>query len=150
MREANPVKVYLAKYFFLAFTLLQWAAAAVVLFHFDNREKNQFAAFVLFTLGLISFTLFWLMMQKIKRVAVGKNKIVIIEPTRNIRVEWSDVKSLRIVPFFNMYKMRVKGKKRNIYFFPSKNIDPAFGLLAKDTSKMGEIVADRKKKFQIK
>jgi hypothetical protein len=49
-----------------------------------------------------------------------------------------------------LYKLKVKGKKGSIYFFPSQNIDPAFGLLSKDTSKMGEIVEKRKKEFGIK
>jgi hypothetical protein len=83
-------------------------------------------------------------------VAVGKNKIVVIEGDRNIRFEWPEVKSLQIVPYFNMYKLKIKGKKGNIYFFPGRNIDTALGLLSRDTSKMGEIVEKRKKEFGIK
>jgi hypothetical protein len=88
--------------------------------------------------------------SKVKRVAVGKNKIVIMDGDRNIRFDWPEVKSLRLIPFFNLYKLKVKGKRNPIYFFPSKNVDPAFGLLAKDTSRMGEIVEKRKKDFNIK
>ena len=150
MVEASPTKVYFAKYFFLAFCILQWIVAGIILFRFEDTPKNHFAALVLFALGLVFFSLFLFVGEKIKRVAVGKNKLVVIEGTRNVRVEWPEVKSLRIIPFFNMYKMRVKGKKKSIYFFPSKNIDPAFGLLAKDTSKMGEIVEKRKKEYRIK
>lgn len=150
MVEASPAKVYLAKYFFLAFGVLQWVGAGIVLIRFESGPRNQFAALVLFALGLVFFSLFLFVNEKIKRVAVGKNKIVVIEGNRNVRIEWPDVKSLRIVPFFNMYRLRVKGKKKAIYFFPSKNIDPAFGLLSKDTSKMGEIVEKRKKEYGIK
>jgi hypothetical protein len=46
--------------------------------------------------------------------------------------------------------LKIRGKRGSIYFFPSHNIDPAFGLLLKDTSKMGEVVAKRKKEFGIK
>jgi hypothetical protein len=60
------------------------------------------------------------------------------------------VKSLRLIPIFHLYKLRVKGKRNPIYFFPSRNVDTAFGLLAKDTSRMGEIVEKRKKEFGIK
>jgi hypothetical protein len=84
-----------------------------------------------------------------RRVAVGKNKIVVIEGDRNVRFGWPQVKSLKIVPIFNLYKLKLKGKKGFIYFFPSENIDPAFGLLSKDTSKMGDIVQKRKKQLGL-
>lgn len=150
MVEASPVKFYFAKFFFLAFSVLQWIVGGIVLFRFDGTAKYQVAAFVFFTLGLIFFFIFLLVSDKIRRVAVGKNKIVVMEGEKNIRFEWPEVKSLRIIPFFNLYKLKIKGKKRSIYFFPSKNIDPAFGFLTKDTSRMGGIVEKRKKEFKIK
>ncbi len=150
MVEASPTKFYFAKYFFLAFALIQWIAMGTLLFRYEFNPKNFFGALVCFTLGLISLFVFLVIIDKVKRVAVGKNKIVVIEGDRNIRFEWPEVKSLQIVPYFNMYKLKIKGKKGNIYFFPSRNIDPAFGLLSRDTSKMGEIVEKRKKDFGIK
>lgn len=149
MVEASPVKFYFAKYFFLGFCFLQWIVASVVFFRFAPTDKSYFVALIFFTTGLIFFFLFWLVSDKIRRVAVGKNKIVVIEGSRNKRFEWPEVKSIKIVPFFNLYKLRIKGKKGSIYFFPSKNIDPAFGLLSKDTSKMGEIVKKKKRDFNI-
>lgn len=149
MVEANPAKVYLAKYFFLGFAFVQWLVAAALLIRFGFNNKNIFGALIFITLGLLCFTLYLTVSRRIKRVAVGKNKIVVIEGDRNIRFDWPEVKSLRIVPFFNMYRLKVKGK-RAIYFFPSRNIDPAFGLIAKDTSRMGEIVKKRKKDLKLK
>jgi hypothetical protein len=107
-------------------------------------------ALIFFTIGLLSLFIFSFITDRIRRVAVGKNKIVVLEGHRNVRFEWPEVKSLKIVPYLNLYKLKVKGKKGSIYFFPSQNIDPAFGLLSKDTSKMGEIVEKRKKEFGIK
>ncbi|NBW35988.1 MAG: hypothetical protein EBR30_13395 [Cytophagia bacterium] len=46
----------------------------------------------------------------------------------------------RLVTRSNMYRLKIKGKKKSIYFFPSKNIDPAFGFIGKDTSKMGVLL----------
>jgi hypothetical protein len=66
-----------------------------------------------------------------------------------MRFDWPEVKSLKLT-YFNLYKLKIKGKRNTIYFFPSKNIDPAFGLLAKDTSRMGNIVEKKKKDFGIK
>lgn len=150
MVEASPVKFYFAKYFFLAFSLLQWTLAGVTLLRFNGSNKHQFAALVFFTVGLIFFYVFLVVSDKVKRVAIGKNKIVITEGSQVIRFQWPEVKSLRIIPFFNLYKLKLKGKKDSIFFFPSKTIDPAFGILTKDTSKMGEIVQKRKKEFKIK
>jgi hypothetical protein len=150
MVEANPTKFYFAKYFFLAFALIQWTAMGTLLFKYDFNPKNFFGALICFTLGLLSLFVFLVISDKVKRVAVGKNKIIVIEGDKNLRFEWPEVKSLQLVPYFNMYRLKIKGKKGNIYFFPSRHIDPGFGLLLRDTSKMGEIVEKRKKDFGFK
>lgn len=149
MIEASPVKFYLAKFFFLAFAMIQWLAAAILLIQFSFTSKNFFIALIFITLGMVSFYLFLLVNDKVKRVAVGKNKIVIIEGDKNSRFSWPEVKSLKIIPFFNLYKLKLRGKKNPVYFFPAKNIDPAFGLLARDTSRMGAIVEKKKKELGI-
>jgi hypothetical protein len=150
MVEANPVKFYLAKFLFLGFSLVQWLVAATILLRFGFESKNFFVALIFITLGMVFFYIFLVISGQIKRVAVGKNKIVIIEGDRNMRFDWPEVKSLKLIPIFHVYKLKIKGKRNPIYFFPSKNVDPAFGLLAKDTSRMGEIVQKRKKEFGIK
>jgi hypothetical protein len=150
MIEASPAKVYLAKFFFLVFAFIQWMVAAILLIQFSFSNKNFFISLLFVTLGLIFFYIFLIVNDKVKRVAIGKNKIVIIEGDKNSRFSWPDVKSLKIIPFFNLYKLKLKGKKNPVYFFPAKNIDPAFGLMVKDTSKMGDIVDKKKKEFGIK
>ena len=149
MIEASPVKFYLAKFFFLAFAAIQWLVAAILLIQFSLSSKNFFISLFFITLGMISFYLFLLVNDKVKRVAVGKNKIVIIEGDKNSRFSWPEVKSLKIIPFFNLYKLKLRGKKNPVYFFPAKNIDPAFGLMARDTSRMVEIVEKKKKELGI-
>ncbi len=150
MVEANPAKFYFAKYFFLGFAFIQWIVAASLLLRFEFSAKNFFISLIFFTLGLILLITFSVISNKIRRVAIGKNKIVILEGHRNTRFEWPEVKSLKIIPLLHLYKLRIRGKRDSIYFFPSENIDPAFGILAKDTSKMGDIVEKRKKDFGIK
>src|SRR5688500_9523633 len=150
MIEASPVKFYLAKFFFLVFALIQWLVAGILLIQFSFTNKNFFISLVFFTLGLIFFYMFLVVNDKVKRVAVGKNKIVIIEGDKNSRFSWTEVKSLQIIPFFNLYKLKLRGKRNPIYFFPAKNIDPAFGLMARDTSKMGSLVEKKKKELGIK
>ena len=150
MVEASPVKFYFAKYFFLAFSFLPWAVTGTIFLQYDFGPKTFFIALLFFTIGLISFTAYLLINDKVRRVAIGKNKIIVTEGDRNIRFEWPEVKSLKIIPFLNLYKLKLKGKRGYIYFFPAQNIDPAFGLLTKDTSKMGDIVQKRKKELKIK
>ena len=150
MVEANPVKFYFAKYFFVGFALIQWAVGGIVIIGRDFTAKSFFIALVFFTLGMISLFLFSIISDRIRRVAIGKNKIVVLEGNRNIRLDWPEVKSLRIVPYLNIYKLKIRGKKGSIYFFPSDNIEPAFGVICKDTSRMGEIVQKRKKEFGFK
>ncbi len=150
MVEANPAKFYFAKYFFLGFAFIQWTVAASLLLRFEFSAKNFFISLIFFVLGLTLLIIFSIVSEKIKRVAIGKNKIVILEGHRNTRFEWPEVKSIKIIPLVHLYKLRIKGKKDPIYFFPSENIDPAFGILATDTSKMGDIVEKRKKEHGIK
>jgi hypothetical protein len=150
MIEASPVKFYVARFFFLAFAFIQWLVAAILLIQFPFSSKNFFISLIFITLGLIFFYVFLLVNDKVKRVAVGKNKIIIIEGDKNSRFSWPEVKSLKIIPFFNLYKLKLRGKRNPIYFFPARNIDPAFGLLARDTSKMGSIVEKKKKELGIK
>ena len=149
LKQASPVKFYFAKYFFLGFGLLQWTVAAILSLRFGSTPKNASATFIFLCLGSILMVIFFFLNSSMRRVAIGKNKIVVIEGRKNMRVEWPEVKSIKLVPIFNLYKLKLKSRRSPIYFFPSKNIEPAYDLLAQDTSKMGEIVSKRKKEFGI-
>lgn len=140
MVEANPLKFYVARYFFLVLCMLQWLVSAIILFTYPATPKNQYASLLFFTLGAILFVVFLIIKEKVKRVAVGKKKLVVITPGKKQKIEWDEVRSLKLVPFFNLYRLKLKGRKKGIYFFPSKNVNPAYGLLGGDTSKMGEIL----------
>jgi len=132
MEEANPVKFYLARYFFLALSALQGLASALILLQFGDSPKNRFVAFALFTLALIFFSLHLLIANRIKRVAIGKKKIALINPTNVKSYDWSDVKSVKLIPFFNMYSLKLKGK-RKIYFLPTTNTATVFGLFSSES-----------------
>ena len=148
--EANPVKFYLTKFFFLVFALIQWLVAGILLIQFQSWNRNFLICLIFITLGLIFFYIFLIVNEKMKRVAIGKNKIVIIEGDRNSRFSWPEVKSLKVIPVFNLYKLKLRGKKKPIYFFPAKNIDPAFELMASDDIKTRKIAARKKKESKIK
>ena len=149
LKQASPVKFYFAKYFFLGFGLLQWTLATVLFLRFDSTPKNASASFIFLCLGSIFIVIFFYLNGNMRRVAIGKNKIVVIEGKKNMRIDWPEVKSIKLIPVFNLYKLQLKTRRTPIYFFPSKNIEPAYDLLAMDTSKMGEIVSKRKKEFGI-
>jgi len=128
MKEASPVKYYFAKYFFLAFGLLQWIVGGLIFFRTDLTPRSQFAVFVFFTLGLVLISIFLMIAGKIKRVALGKKKVAIIGTYETHRYEWPDVKSVKFIPFFNMYRMKIKGKKGKIYFLPTEDTEAIYGL----------------------
>ena len=138
MREASPVKFYFAKYFFLAFGLLQWLISGLILYRNGHIPKSQFAAFVFFTMGLIFVSIFLLISDKIKRVAIGKNKIV-IRGRNEQHIDWPEVKSIKSVPYFNIYRLKIKGNKEQIYFFPNETTAPLFGLFPSPLFKKGKI-----------
>ncbi len=129
MEEANPVKFYLARYFFLALSAFQGLAAALMLLQFGDSPKNKFVAFALFTLALIFFALHLLIAPRIKRVALSKKKIAVINPAKVKSYDWEEVKSVKLIPFLNMYCLKLKGK-RKIYFLPTTNTAAVFGLFS--------------------
>jgi hypothetical protein len=130
MEEANPVKYYLARYFFLALSALQGLASVLMLIQFEDTLKNRFAALVLFTLAMIFFSLHLLVSHRIKRVAISKKKIEVINPTKVKSYDWSQVKSIKLIPFFNLYSLKLKGKRNKIYFIPTTNTEALFGLFS--------------------
>ena len=149
LKQANPVKFYVAKYLFLIAGLFQLMVAVVLAYQFGNTPKNASASFMFICMGSILLVLFFYVRATLRRVAVGKDRMVVIERGKNVRIEWSEVKSIKLIPIFNLYRLSLKARKTPIYFFPSRNIEPAYDLFAADTSKMGEIVSSRKKKFSI-
>ncbi|MBK7650166.1 MAG: hypothetical protein IPJ20_04610 [Flammeovirgaceae bacterium] len=131
MEEANPVKFYLARYFFLALSALQGLASVLMLIQFEDTLKNRFAALVLLTFTLIFFSLHMLVARRIKRVAISKKKIDVINPAKVKSYDWSEVKSIKLIPFFNLYSLKLKGKRNKIYFIPNTNTETLFGLFSK-------------------
>ena len=127
MKEASPVKFYFAKYFFLAFGLLQWSCG-MLLFLRGEPEKNKRAALIFFVLGLTFVALYFLIAAKLKRVAISKKRVTIIDNDKTDHYEWPEVKSIKLVPYFNLYKLKLRGRKERIYFLPDHNVEPLFGL----------------------
>lgn len=139
MFEANPLKFYLAKYILLVVALVLWSIGAVLLY-LDEFTLPNLALDGLFILtGLFLIGLFLRFSSRLKRVAVGKNKLIILEGHENIRFEWPEIKSLRIVPFFNLCKIKIRGKKGTFYFFVSGSIRSALETLSQN-------LQERKKK----
>jgi len=130
MKEASPVKYYFAKYFFLALGLLQWFIGSIIFARNGDLPKSQFAAFTFFTLGLVCVSLFLLIASKLKRVAISKKKVMVINSYKTKEYEWSDVKSITFMPLFNMYRMKIRGKKKKIYFLPTEESEVIYGIFS--------------------
>lgn len=133
MEEANTAKYYLVRYFFLALSVLQGLATALMLIQFEASHKNRIAALVLFTIAMIFFSLHVLLAGKIKRVAISKKKLAIINPHKVKEYDWSDVKTIKLLPFLNMYSLKLKGKRNKIYFLPAGNSSALFGIFSSES-----------------
>jgi len=134
MKEASLVKFYFARYFFLGFAALQWGIAAIMFLQHGNTLKGQVAAYLLFTLGLLFVTIYTLFASRIRRVAVGKKKIAIVGTYKTHRFDASQIKSVRYVPVFNLYSLKIKGRKAHIYFLPPDESEAIYGLFPADVT----------------
>ncbi|MBK5278678.1 MAG: hypothetical protein JJE09_07425 [Bacteroidia bacterium] len=130
MKEASRVKYYFAKYFFLALGLLQWFIGSIIFMRSGHLPKSQFAVLIFFTLGLVFVSLFLIIASKIKRVAVSKKKVAVINSHKTQEYEWPEIKSISFLPFFNMYRMKIRGRKGKIYFLPTQESEVIYGIFS--------------------
>lgn len=128
MEEANPVKFYLVKYFFLANATLLALATFLLAVQFGDSPKNRSVAFILLALSFIFLSLHFLVAAKIQKVAVSKKKLTIIGQKPK-SYEWAEVKEIKFLPFVNMYSVKLK-KKRIVYFLPPNGTVSLFGLFS--------------------
>ena len=127
MKEASIAKYYFAKYFLLAFGLLQWLISTIFLLQQGDTVKGQYGAFVFFTLGLVLISLHSLYASRMRRVAISKKKVIVTANGKVKTYEWDEIKSVKFIPMFNMYAMKIKGKKL-IYFLPTQESEVIYGL----------------------
>ncbi len=123
MKEASLVKYYFAKYFFLAFGILQWLCGTLLLL-----DNNPAAAMLFFAIGLMAIILFGMIASRLKRVSLGKNRIAVISGDTTMHYEWPQVKWIRPMPYVSVYKLKLRGKKDRIYFLPRQQDVSVFGL----------------------
>jgi hypothetical protein len=130
MVEANPFKFYVAKYILLAIALMLWMTGAVLLYLDEFTFPNLAIDGLFIIVGVVLAVLFVKVSGKIKRVAIGKNKFVILEGHNNVRFEWPEVKYIRIVPVVNLCRVKFRGKKGSLYFFSTGNLRSALEKLS--------------------
>jgi hypothetical protein len=128
MKEASVVKFYFAKYFLLGLGLLQWVICIAFLINYGDSPKGQWSAFLFFTIGLVIISLQIIFATRLKRVAIGKKKFAVISGGSAHRYEHDDIKSLKFIPAFNVYKMKIRGKKGYLYFLPCDESEVIYGL----------------------
>ena len=126
MIETNPVRFYLARFSFLAFALTQWLSALFIFFFWEPPNEGIWVAAVFLLFGAVFLWMFKVVNDKVKKVAIGRNKIVVTEGDHNFRFKWPEVKSVKTFPFLRLYRLKLRGKKP-IYFFPSREIEQTFG-----------------------
>lgn len=141
MKEASLFKYYFVRYFFLAFALMQAIAGTILLLQFQDSPKNRFAIFIFFSLAMILISIHLFVFSKVKRVAMNKKKIAVISAFKSKQYDWDEVKDLKLMPFFNMYSLKLKGKKSRIYFLPAHDSEAIFGLFSADPEFLRERIS---------
>lgn len=133
MKEASRTKFYVAKYFLLAVGFVQALAALLVYLNQTGSAKTNVAIFILMALALISVSLYALAATKLKRVAISKKKLAVIDRQQVKRYPWDAVKTMKYLPFLNLYCVKLKGRKSKVYFLPVTNSESLFGLFNSGT-----------------
>lgn len=128
MSEASVVKYYFTKYFFLAFGLLQIIIGVIIYLRQGEYVKGQFAAYFFFTLGLVFVSLFLTLATKIKRVGIKKKKVAVVGKYKTQCYDWREIKSINFIPAFNLFCMKIRGKKGKVYFLAPKESEAVYGL----------------------
>jgi hypothetical protein len=119
MKEVSKAKFYVVKYFFLAFALLQASVATVLLFQFHDTPRNRAIIVTIFLFSVILFSIQVIVNDKIKRVAISKKKVIILNGAKRKSYSWSEVKEIKFFALLNLYSLKIKGKTGRIYFLPN-------------------------------
>ncbi|MFN8342434.1 MAG: hypothetical protein U0V64_12250 [Cyclobacteriaceae bacterium] len=120
MKPASRVKFYFARYFFLAFGMLQALAAMRMLWLSGEIPVYRIAAFIFLCTTGISLWVQFAWMVRLRRVNVGKKKIVVKGEGHERTYRWDDVKSMEALACFDFYRLKLKGRRSPIYFITSK------------------------------
>ncbi len=131
MKEASPAKYYLARYLFIAIACLQAMVAALTYLRWPDSPKNRVVVFLFAALSLFFFVLHLLIGTRIRRVAVGKKKLAVIESDRVKRYTWDDIRDLHFIRFVNVYSMHLKGRRQKIYFLPTRNSATIYSMFTR-------------------
>jgi hypothetical protein len=87
---------------------------------------------------MVFFSLHLLLASRIKRVAISKKKLAVINTNKVKEYDWSDVKAIKLLPFLNMYSVKLKGKRSKIYFLASSDTSALFGLFTSNSGLMAK------------
>ncbi|MEJ0057091.1 MAG: hypothetical protein WDN75_16410 [Bacteroidota bacterium] len=83
----------------------------MLLFLGGDPERNGRKALVFFLIGLTFVALYFLIAARLKRVAIGKKRIIVMDNNKSEHYEWPEVKSIKMVPYFNLCKLKLKGRR---------------------------------------
>jgi hypothetical protein len=61
-------------------------------------------------------------------VAISKKKVIVNGSGKVKSYDWDEIKVMKFHPMFNMYSMKIKGKKGVVYFLPTEQSEVIYGL----------------------
>jgi hypothetical protein len=79
-------------------------------------------------MGLGMLILYFRIASRLHHVSITRKRIV-IQGALNENLDWQEVKSIKPIPYFNLYRMKLRGRKDRIYFLPLEREEPLFGFI---------------------
>lgn len=143
--EANPLQFYSTKYSLLVISVALVSGG----YPLYESTGDIFDGMALALAGILTFLLFILFKDKLKRVAISRTKILIIEAGRETEYHWTDVEYIRISGFMSLYKIKLTRFPAACYFLPYGKILSIAGIFTEDLSEMGVIIRKMKNELDL-
>lgn len=143
--EANPLEFYSTKYSLLVIS----AALIAGGYPLYKKTGDIFDGIALVLAGILVFLLFILVKDRLKRVAISRAKILIIERNRETEYHWTDVEYIRMSGLMSLYKIKLTCFPEAFYFLPYGKILSIGGIFAEDLSEMGVIIRKMKNELDL-
>ena len=117
-----------------------------------NSIEHNLGYNILILVGVgSSVTLFWMTYQeKVVKVKLGSQTIIIIHQEREESVDWSEVEYIDRLLFLDIpvYKLKLK-KQLGYYLFATQPYYVNFGFGTRDLSNMGALIKQKKKEWNM-
>ena len=155
--ESNRTYTYIFKYSFLGatvilitFALLGYFIPGTATINGQTRQLDETELLISLIIGLILLILFFTLSHKFVILDLGGNMVKINNFREKIESKWTDVESIKRIPFIKppLYSIKLKNINRT-YLFTTQPRFFRVGNSMMDTSEMGNRISKMKRELEI-